>query len=93
MIGAMLSRRFCPKANHNSQAIFTVQKHDGRGLLVSLWENKSVLVTGATGLLGSWMIKWLTGEKADVTCLVRDWVPQSEAITSGLILKRQSGSR
>lgn len=56
--------------------------------MASLWENKSVLVTGATGLLGSWMTKWLIDEKADVTCLVRDWVPQSEVISSGLLASK-----
>lgn len=40
-------------------------------------------MTGATGLLGSWLIRHLRASGADVTALVRDWVPQSEAARSG----------
>jgi CDP-glucose 4,6-dehydratase len=49
------------------------------------WRDRPVLVTGATGLLGSWTIKRLTESGADVVCLVRDWVPQSEAVRSGAL--------
>jgi len=41
------------------------------------WKNRSVLVTGATGLLGSWLCNALVEEGASLTCLVRDWVPRS----------------
>jgi len=41
-----------------------------------------VFVTGGTGLLGNWLVKCLLTAGADVTCLVRDWVPQSEMIHS-----------
>jgi CDP-glucose 4,6-dehydratase len=44
-----------------------------------------VLVTGATGLLGGWLVKRLVEAGAEVVCLVRDWVPQSELIQSGLL--------
>jgi CDP-glucose 4,6-dehydratase len=44
-----------------------------------------VLVTGATGLLGGWLIRRLFESGADIVCLVRDWVPQSEAVRSGLL--------
>src|SRR5512136_63744 len=40
------------------------------------WKNKNVLVTGATGLLGSWIVKSLTTTGAAITVLVRDWVPR-----------------
>ena len=43
------------------------------------------MVTGATGLVGSWVVKRLAQLQADVVCLVRDWVPQSELVRSGLI--------
>jgi len=43
------------------------------------------LVTGATGLLGSWVVKRLVTAGAAVVCLVRDWVPQSDLARSGLI--------
>jgi CDP-glucose 4,6-dehydratase len=43
-----------------------------------------VLVTGATGLVGSWLVQRLQGLGADIVCLVRDWVPQSELVRSGM---------
>ena len=51
----------------------------------SFWTNRSVLVTGATGQLGCWLVKSLISSGADVVCLVRDWVPQSEFVRAGLI--------
>ncbi len=41
-------------------------------------------VTGATGLVGSWLVRRLLDAGADVVCLVRDWVPQSELFRTGL---------
>jgi len=41
------------------------------------WQDSSVLVTGATGLLGSRLVARLLDLGADVTALVRDWVPLS----------------
>jgi CDP-glucose 4,6-dehydratase len=41
------------------------------------WIGRPVLVTGATGLLGGWLVQHLLQIQADVVCLVRDWVPQS----------------
>lgn len=49
------------------------------------WLDRPVLLTGATGLLGSWLVKRLSDARADVVCLVRDWVPQSEAVRSGAL--------
>lgn len=51
----------------------------------SFWLDRPVFVTGATGLVGSWLVSRLLAEKADVVCLVRDWVPQSELVRSRLI--------
>jgi CDP-glucose 4,6-dehydratase len=48
----------------------------------SFWQDRPVFVTGATGLLGSWLVKRLLTAGADVICLVRDWVPQSEMVRS-----------
>lgn len=47
------------------------------------WQDRRVLVTGATGLVGSWLVKRLRAAGADVVCLVRDWTPQSEIVRSG----------
>src|SRR5207302_2422806 len=46
------------------------------------WQVQPVLVTGATGLVGSWLVRRLAEAGADVVCLVRDWVPQSELVRS-----------
>ena len=46
------------------------------------WRDRPTLVTGATGLLGSWLTRRLAESGADVVCLVRDWVPQSELVRS-----------
>jgi len=46
------------------------------------WLDRPTLVTGATGLVGSWLIRRLAAAGADVVCLVRDWVPQSELVRS-----------
>jgi CDP-glucose 4,6-dehydratase len=49
------------------------------------WKGRTAFVTGATGLVGSWLCRRLLGEGAKVVALVRDWDPQSELIRSGLI--------
>jgi CDP-glucose 4,6-dehydratase len=41
------------------------------------WQDRPVLVTGATGLLGGWLVDALIHAGASVTALVRDAVPQS----------------
>jgi CDP-glucose 4,6-dehydratase len=45
------------------------------------WRDRSVFVTGGTGLLGSWLVAELVQRGARVTALVRDWVPQSRLYT------------
>lgn len=47
------------------------------------WRDRPTLVTGATGLVGAWLTRRLISAGADVVCLVRDWVPQSELVRSG----------
>lgn len=44
------------------------------------WCDRPTFVTGGTGLLGSWLVKALLAQGAEVVCLVRDWVPQSELV-------------
>jgi CDP-glucose 4,6-dehydratase len=51
----------------------------------SFWRDRPTFVTGATGLVGSWLVKRLIQSGADVVCLVRDWVPQSELVRAGCI--------
>src|SRR5467141_3672439 len=49
------------------------------------WQDRPTFVTGATGLVGGWLVRRLLDAGADVVCLVRDWVPQSELSQSRLI--------
>jgi len=49
------------------------------------WLDRPTLVTGATGLVGSALVDRLVGAGADVTCLVRDWVPHSELVRKGFL--------
>jgi CDP-glucose 4,6-dehydratase len=53
------------------------------GLAMNFWANRSVLVTGATGLVGSWLVRDLLNKGAHVTALVLDSDPSSELIRSG----------
>jgi CDP-glucose 4,6-dehydratase len=53
--------------------------------LDSYWLDRPTFVTGGTGLLGSWLVRRLLEAGADVVCLIRDWVPQSELVRSGLL--------
>jgi CDP-glucose 4,6-dehydratase len=60
---------------------------DMGGLMVNnnYWNGRNTFVTGATGLLGSWLVKKLLDLNANVVCLVRDWVPRSNLVLSGNI--------
>jgi CDP-glucose 4,6-dehydratase len=52
-------------------------------MVMNFWKNRNVFVTGATGLLGSWLVEELLDLGASVTCLVRDWVPYSKLVLEG----------
>ena len=55
--------------------------------MTSFWQDRSVFLTGCTGLLGSWMTQELVIRGAKVVGLVRDWVPQSRLFKEGLAEK------
>jgi len=57
---------------------------EGMGMS-DFWLDRPVFVTGATGLVGGWLVRRLVEAGADVICLVRDWVPQSELVRARLI--------
>lgn len=49
----------------------------------SFWRDRPTFVTGATGLVGSWLVERLLRAGADVVCLVRDWSPSSRLASNG----------
>lgn len=49
------------------------------------WRTRNVFVTGASGLLGSWLVAELVQRGANVTCLMRDWVPASPLVSNGTL--------
>ncbi len=51
----------------------------------SFWRDRSTFVTGGTGLVGGWLLRRLIELEANVVCLVRDWIPQSELVRAHLI--------
>jgi CDP-glucose 4,6-dehydratase len=51
----------------------------------NFWQDRRVLVTGCTGMLGAWLTQALVGRGADVVGVVRDWVPHSHLVRSGVI--------
>jgi CDP-glucose 4,6-dehydratase len=46
------------------------------------WRDRPTLVTGATGLVGTWLVERLLAQGADVVALVRDWVPSRPLLSS-----------
>lgn len=55
--------------------------------MTDFWCNKRVFVTGATGLLGAWLCSALLKRGAEVTILLRDFVPGSQLVRSGDIAR------
>ncbi len=51
----------------------------------SHWRDRPVFVTGATGLLGGWLVRQLLEQGAEVTALVRDWVPRSTLLSGAML--------
>jgi len=60
---------------------------ENMGVNRTFWQDRPVFITGGTGLVGSWLTQRLVESGADVVCLVRDWVPQSELVRTGYIEK------
>lgn len=51
------------------------------------WSQQRVFVTGASGFVGSWLVKALLDKQAQVTILIRDLDDHSELVRSGAIDK------
>lgn len=52
-------------------------------MTLNVWKDRRVFVTGATGMVGSWLVKELLAYETYVVVLVRDADPQSELYRSG----------
>jgi len=50
-------------------------------MVKNFWLDRPVMVTGASGFLGGWMVRYLLEAGADLICPVRDWVPGSQLIS------------
>lgn len=55
------------------------------GTAEGFWQDRPTLVTGASGLVGAWLVERLLNKQADVLCLLRDAVPPSRLVRDGLI--------
>jgi len=53
----------------------------------AFWLDRPVMVTGASGFLGGWLVRRLLEAGADVVCPVRDWVPGAQLIRERLMGK------
>jgi CDP-glucose 4,6-dehydratase len=53
--------------------------------LATFWKGKRVFVTGATGLMGGWLVKALLRENVEVVALVRDQAPKSMLVAEGIL--------
>jgi CDP-glucose 4,6-dehydratase len=52
---------------------------------MTAWRDRPVLVTGATGLLGGWLVEALLERGAHVVGLVRDGIPRSRLVADRVI--------
>jgi len=55
--------------------------------MFNFWQDRRVFITGASGLVGGWLVERLLKEGADVVILLRDWVPGSHLLSSHLLEK------
>jgi len=55
------------------------------GVSAGFWRDRRVLVTGAPGFLGGWLVPALLAGGADVVTIIRDWVPESQLTASGRV--------
>lgn len=53
--------------------------------MTDFWQDRRVFVTGASGLVGGWLVEELLTHGADVVVLLRDWVPGSRLLAAKLL--------
>lgn len=54
---------------------------------MNFWKQRNVFVTGATGLLGSWLAEELITREANVIILMRDWIPVNRLLENNLLAR------
>jgi CDP-glucose 4,6-dehydratase len=69
----------------NSSSAITDTSMGSASTRDDFWRARPVFVTGATGFLGGVLVRRLLQLGADVTCLVRDFVPHCEYSREGLM--------
>jgi CDP-glucose 4,6-dehydratase len=73
------------RGNGGDGAAHPVHDNGADGATAPFWLDRTVLVTGGAGLLGSWMVQELVRRGAATVCLLRDWVPASRLWSEGLL--------
>jgi CDP-glucose 4,6-dehydratase len=53
----------------------------------NFWKARPRFIIGATGLMGTWLLRRLVDKGAEVVALVRDDAPLSIAVVNGLLTK------
>ncbi len=56
-------------------------------MISHFWQDRRVFLTGASGLVGGWLVERLLKKGADVIILLRDWVPGTRLLSSHLLEK------
>lgn len=56
-------------------------------LMADFWKDRTVFITGASGLIGSYLVEELLNYDANIICLVRDRVPSSRFFSDGFYKK------
>ena len=85
---AARNRAVPPAANLSHDTISESASHLTRDHVVQTgahWSDRRVLVTGATGLVGAWLCRWLVERDAFVVTYICDMDPQSELMRSGVV--------
>lgn len=61
-----------------------IKIHGDKNLPKNYWKDKNIFITGATGILGSWLTKSLVYQGANIIALIRDFVPKSNLFLSAM---------
>lgn len=60
-------------------------RHHGRSGTMSEWKDKNVLVTGCTGIIGSWLTDRLVSVGSNVTGIIRDHIGRSKLLQENIV--------